>query len=417
MSAARLSLAALLGALTAAPAGAQQAPLALVLRDAPAPIDPAEVRDALADALGAPVALVTGEDDAPSPRLEVTQIEAQLVLRYDSARGRLERTTPAPSDPGEWQVVVALLGASLVRDESEALLSGLAPPAPPPAPEAPRAPSSPRPRPERPHLEVGLDLFPGAGFSSVYGGRERRNFSLGVLGDLYGGLEGYAFGGLLTAGGDVVGVQQSVGVTAAESVDGAQLGVVNVAAREVAGAQIGFINVAGGPVRGLQLGLVNVAESAEAGIGILNFYARGRTQVEVTGDSAGSFRVAVKHGSGPWHTLYSLGVNPFYGETAFLAGIGCGGRATLHELVFLDVDVFTHYTFDTRVQIGVSFITGARVLVGLRPDPAFAVVLGLGLEVHNTSDPTTPLYAPVLGTVLDFDVRLWPTLVLGVQVF
>ena len=215
---------------------------------------------------------------------------------------------------------------------------------------------------------------------------------------------------MFSLGGDVHGVQQSFGFTAAERVDGAQLGLINTSAEGVRGAQIGGVNIAGGPVHGAQIGAINIGESADVGIGLINIYTRGRTHWELTGDSSGFFRMAIKHGSGPWHSVYSVGVNPFYGETALLLGLGFGGRIPLADFAFLDLDAVSHWIVDTRWQIGPTFVTGGRALVGLRPVEDFAIVFGLGFDVHNTADTSTPIYAQVLGTTLADNTRIWPTL-------
>ncbi|MGE3633177.1 MAG: hypothetical protein AB7P00_24985, partial [Sandaracinaceae bacterium] len=184
------------------------------------------------------------------PVLEVIFEDDQIRLRYRDGEHDLERTTDAPAHRRERVTVIALIATNLVRDEAAALLASLEAPAPepaapvepepapePPEPEPPPALADPEPAPvepppepalvqdawtwpERDYLPFGIDLLPGVGFSSVYGGRERRTISLGVLGDLYGGLDGYAFAIFATIGGDVRGVQQSVGFSVAERVEG-----------------------------------------------------------------------------------------------------------------------------------------------------------------------------------------------------
>lgn len=380
------------------------------------------------------------------PVLEVIFEDDQIRLRYRDGEHDLERTTDAPAHRRERVTVIALIATNLVRDEAAALLASLEAPAPepaapvepepapePPEPEPPPALADPEPAPvepppepalvqdawtwpERDYLPFGIDLLPGVGFSSVYGGRERRTISLGVLGDLYGGLDGYAFAIFATIGGDVRGVQQSVGFSVAERVEGAQLGIVNIAAEGVRGLQLGGLNVAGGPVRGVQIGAINIGETADVGVGLINVYTRGQTHLELSGDSGGTFRLAVKHGVGWWHSIYALGVNPFYGETMLMAGLGFGVRAELAEIAFLDVDLSTHYAVDTRFQFGLTLLSSFQILAGIRPIDGFAIVIGLGLNVLYSDDSATPAYTAALNTGLE-DVDLWPSIVLGVQAF
>ena len=276
-------------------------------------------------------------------------------------------------------------------------------------------------------MPVGIDLLPGVGVSSGYGGSERRAFSLGVIADLYGGLDGYAFGGFATLGGDVVGVQQSVGLAVAERVRGVQLGVVGVAlhlegaqlgAFNVSGggegAQIGFVNVAS-VLRGPQVGILNIGDRADVGVGIINIYAQGRTQLEVTGDSGGLLRLAVKHGAGWWHSVYTVASNPFYGEVALMVGLGFGARAEITDALHFDADLMTYYVVDTRWQPGTSFYSRVQLLAGVQVIDALDVVFGVGLDVFFTDVAGTPVYTPALDVRWDMNTTFWPTLILGVQ--
>lgn len=163
--------------------------------------------------------------------------------------------------------------------------------------------------------------------------------------------------------------------------------------------------------------MVNIGETADVGVGLINVYSRGDTHLELTGATTGGFQLALKHGVGWWHSIYSIGVNPFYGDVFMMAGLGFGVRVELAEIAFLDLDLTVHYGWDSRWQFGVTFLNGFRVLAGIRPVEGFAIVFGLGLEVFLTSIPGTPVYTPALETVFPDDTRLWPTIVLGLQAF
>ncbi len=411
-----LATIALVGMLSSPVHAQRSSIIALEVEEHAALGDPESLRSAIEHETAITVRL-TSEGEA---ELRVSTEGASLVVRYRRDEHELVRRTEIPASVEETRTVVALLVASLTADGTRDLLAELR--MPEPVSTAP-VPASAAANVERPELTAGIDFLPFLGTSTQYQGGELRHASLGILGDLYGALDGYALGGIFTLGGRVRGVQQAGLLTYANRLQGAQLSFLNIAGESVDGVQIGAVNVAGGPVRGAQIGFLNIGERADAGIGFLNFYSQGRTDLEVRVDSSGFLRTAVKHGSGPMHSIYGIGTTPFYGDVPLLVGLGIGLRAELDPMVFIDFDADTHYMLIFPVeQRSVNVLGAFHVIVGLQPIPELAIVLGVGYTVHTTSDVTDPLYAfePIVTRFLegsDLAVRGWPDITLGVQLF
>lgn len=181
---------------------------------------------------------------------------------------------------------LALIAANLVRNEAASLLPDLRP-AQPSAPVASAPPPPPPPAPPPCRLkkptEFGFDFAPGAGSSSSPAGRAAtRSFSLGFVGTLSAGLQGFeaSIGANIKSEG-MCGFQGAVGANLVFGpVQGAQAALFNLARGDVHGVQYGIANMGFGSLRGLQAGIANLnLEGIPSGMqgGVLN-YAGGRVR-------------------------------------------------------------------------------------------------------------------------------------------
>lgn len=325
----RAALCALLPLLLAQPVAAQAAPTAPAPPVLPVfiagdvPLDRAVVAEALATMPSLGLVIVAEEPAPAGPSVLVDAAGADVRVRYRRALGaELTRTLTPPAGPSEAAEAVALVIINLVHDETDDLLSLLAPQeagearegaAPPagaeasqavdvqasseqrdareahathePASEAsptqePPAPASGASEPSRHiarptppaaprvssacaeranHGRVGVDLLPMVGMSSYRVTREAvRGFSLNLAGGLSRGLHGVEIGGALN-------VQRSFAC-------GLQIaGAVNVVLGPVQGLQIAPVNVALGRMDGVQIGVVNVARDLRGvQVGVIN---------------------------------------------------------------------------------------------------------------------------------------------------
>lgn len=440
---------------------------------APDAVDPQALRAALERDLGVRVELVSDG----GARVIVDLLRDGVVrLRVRRADGELTRHTDPVADPERAAAAVSLLISNLVRDESGEVLAMLrvevADPAPTePAPTEEPAPVEvapepvevpPAPEPVEPAVErvpFGIDFAPLLGMSTALVGTERRAFSLGVVGALHAGSDGFsgssvldlgvgevrgaqvsgvlslatggvrgvqASGVLSLSGGDVRGLQLGVvdvaagelhglqggvldvagpvegaqlGVlTVAGPVDGAQLGVVNVAAGEVRGAQLGLVNVASGRVHGLQLGLVNVSEDADAAVGLINVHARGRTQLRFGLDTNGYIDANLVHGGRYTHTVVRVAALPFLERPHVALGLGFGARVPVEEILHVDVELTANVLLDEdSAQDGPDMLYEARALVGFAVVDELGLYFGLAYRLHLARDPTdVEVGAPVL---------------------
>lgn len=206
----------------------------------------------------------------------------------------------------------------------------------------------------------------------------------------------------------------------AGSVVGLQAGAANYA-NEVRGVQIGLLNVSSGYVHGLQLGIVNLADGADAGIGLINIYRNGRTQVRVGMDTAGFIAADVIHGSRITHTIYSLGVNPVDGRSSVAFGLGVGARASLSERVHLDFDVLSRVLMTTEGNdVRADGVLEPRIVLGVQLYKAIGAFVGLAYPIRF-SGAEAPLDYSRLTTVLreagvaGAFVDAWPSLSLGIE--
>lgn len=538
-----VALGILVGALSGGDRAQAQAPERLTVHVDPGLVDPEALQRALARDLGIEVSIAT--DAAPGAATLRVALSADGAVRLELAReGRapLTRELDAPAELEERTVVVALIAANLVRDESVEILAML---------RVERAPGdaveeAPIDHPagdeeELAEVPAAIDLAPGAGMSTGFLGRDRRYFSLGLAGAWMGELRGLALSGALDlvlgeasgvqiagalafaervaglqlgggvalglgrahgvqigavtiSGGELHGLQVSavsvvggplagaqvgaVGVVgggseglqvgavtisggalrgaqvaavnvAGGSVEGVQLGAVNVAGGAASGVQIGAVNVSGGGtaglqlgavnvvsgdaegvqlgavnvaagrVRGVQIGVVNVAEDADAGIGLVGIYPRGRSQLRAGGDTTGLLSASFVHGSRITHSIVALSTQPFQARPAFLAGLGFGARATFEEGLHLDVDALAHVVLDDRAgNDGPSMLAELRVLFGARVLDVFGLYAGLSYQLHVRRSPVEGgLGGPLLETAFSPDVHGWPAILGGIELF
>lgn len=238
----------------------------------------------------------------------------RATIVYVSADGRrLERVLDLQRDPVASAEEIALVAASLVRDEPEPVpppepdeASAIdTPPAPPPAarPSTSLTRSSrlagfegattftkpsppPRIDPCNRDIELiplGIDFAPFVGTSSFPRVRETsRAFALNLLGSVGAGLTGFELGFLNVETELACGAQiASIGNIVAGDVTGFELSaVLNVAGGYVTGFQMASVlNVAGDGFAGFQLGAVaNLVSGHVAGFqhaGVLNVAADG----------------------------------------------------------------------------------------------------------------------------------------------
>lgn len=261
-----------LGALFSVPRAHAQAPERLTVHVDPGLVDPDALQRALARDLGVDVVITT--DDAPGSATLRVAVAADGGVRLELTReGRapLARELDAPDELEERTVVVALIAANLVRDESLEILAMLRvqqASEPNTTDEVEEAPID-VPVEEEPLAEVpaAIDLAPGAGMSSGFLGRDRRYFSLGLAGAWMGELTGFALSGAVDlVSGEASGAQVAGALALAERVAGLQLGgAVALGLSRAHGAQIGAVTFSGGEMLGLQLNAVGVIGGRLAG--------------------------------------------------------------------------------------------------------------------------------------------------------
>jgi len=315
--------------------------------------------------------------------------------------------------------------------------------------DAPVAPT------EEPTVTVpfGVDLVPYIGTSSALP-RARRVVSFNLVGGLAGGLDALELGGAFNlhtgdvhglqlagafnfvhgavhggqiagafnvASDELLGLQLGTINVAGDHVEGAQLGVINVTGDGVEGAQVGVINVAGGEVDGLQLGVINVAPKAKAGIGLINVYWEGWTEVDVAITETTLALAGIRHGSEGLYNVYYAGTR-LDRPRDLTVGIGIGGRWLLTPELELSIDVTTFSTAIDGRFTGLHSQTSLRPQIAWRVAEALALWAGPTLNVlatdHDASDVDVPSTAVRLSDVgEDVQVYLWPGFAAGVRLF
>lgn len=402
-------------------------------------IDVERLRAAIARELGAPV---VWQRDAPGGTLVVKQEGDRAILSFDSPDGRHDgRSVALEADAAQTERDIALAAVNVARDQ----VSQFAPPrvsaVVSPSPSSPASPlparETPRPSPcdaSGPHLAVGVDFLPWLGVSTTDRGRSIRNFSLGALGDLSGGVHGVALSGVVSADlGSLCGVQvsgvanlagdssgaQIAGVAnSASNLHGAQIaGVVNVASGDASGAQIGTVNVAAGSMRGVQIGVVNYGRDADFQLGLLNINPGGRFLIDAwSKPEMGLGMVGLKHGGAHYHWIYGIGTRAADPAHAW-AALGVGAHVTPADDVYVDLDAVDYLQLVFRGG-DLTELYELRAVVGYRFFPELSVFAGPSYSVAAQRKPVSvgaPGYASVLTTTSDATLRGWPGIVLGVE--
>jgi hypothetical protein len=418
------------------------------------------LREVLASELGRPVVL---EPDAEGGTLDVQQRGARALVYFETADGqRTGRSLELPTDPEQAAGAIALLAENLMQDPS-AYLTAVDDEAANADAEPSAAPGAATDScPGAAALPVGMDFIPYLGASSTEAGRSSgRNFSFGLVGALYDGVDGVALSGtanidtgsacgvelagaanvtlgsvagLQLAGvanvaGEVRGAQISGTLNIATQTTGLQLGAVDITTGPVHGAQIGVVtfaeetdfslgvvNITSGRVRGLQVGVVNYARDTDFSLGILNIVADGRWHMDAWMlPEAGMLLAAVKHGGDHFHYLYGAGVRPLDADHVWPL-LGVGGHATLGNKLFFDQELITH----TEIAATPNNLIQARLSLGYRFSPHVAGLLGptMNLLVADAEQRTgvAPGYRFELRDTADVTVFAWPGVAVGIQV-
>ncbi|WP_437668691.1 hypothetical protein [Sorangium sp. So ce131] len=236
-----------------------------------------------------------------------------------------------------------------------------------------------------------------------------------------GPVDGAQISTLNVAVGPVAGAQIGVVNVAAGASIGTQISAANVAAGASIGTQIGVVNVAHGKVGGAQIGVINYADESTFSLGVLNFIRKGRFHLDVWGQESGIVMAGLKHGSDHIHNVYGLGVRLAGDRPLATFAVGLGGRISISERVYADIDVLGYGLHDLPSLEPVAAISQARALLGVRLSEDLAI---FGGPTYNLSFAKTDVDAdlsPYGSTTFPFDgvnaMRGWPGATLGVQLF
>lgn len=242
-----------------------------------------------------------------------------------------------------------------------------------------------------------------------------------------GTVEGGQFGFGNISLGSVSGVQVGFANVAQKSLSGAQAGFVNTTAGDSTGFQLGFVNVTSGRARGLMLGMANVSSDADAAIGVLNIYTKGRTQLDVWATDAGLVMVGVEHGGKLFHNIFGIGGSTRSGQGVFAFAYGFGARAFQSQSMFLDVDAVAYGLVsgdETQDNPDFGSIMQLRVPIGFRLESWFALYVSPALNLsvarnHENNALRDPSFYGASVTTKGSDVAssIWPGVTLGARFF
>lgn len=233
-------------------------------------------------------------------------------------------------------------------------------------------------------------------------------------------LNGLQVAGVLNRAGVLVRGGQIAVLNIVEDIVGGQGGVVNIAG-DVTGGQLGVVNVAD-DVAGLQLGVVNVASSVRgAALGLVNIVGDGILAPEVWSDDTSLISVGLKTGSRWSHTMLSAGLQPLGERWIGQTGLTLGGRVSLGESWFVDVDAGCHSLWrDGQLFEGLDLLNKLRLTAGWRLLPHLAVVGGLSANVlvSTVGEEESLTYLPAAARYVILEaprIALWPGAHLGIQ--
>ncbi|MGK3993164.1 LA_2272 family surface repeat-containing protein [Sorangium sp. So ce1024] len=221
------------------------------------------------------------------------------------------------------------------------------------------------------------------------------------------------------AAGESADVHVGLANVAAGASNDVQIGLANVAAGESTGVQIGLLNVSTGAVRGAQIGLVNYADASPFSLGLFNIIRDGRLHIDAWGTESGLAMAGIKHGSDHFHNIYGIGVRVFGDRPLIAYTLGLGGRISLGERAYADLDVLGYSLNEPTSFRPVAVLTQARALLGFRLLPGFAIFGGPSYNVAFGDTPEDARLSPYGSIPLRINdsetQRAWPGVVLGVQ--
>lgn len=242
--------------------------------------------------------------------------------------------------------------------------------------------------------------------------------------------QGALIAGALNLIGDDAQGLQIAGATniSARNTLGAQIsGALNLTRQDMQGLQIAPVNFTGGDVQGLQVGVINIARTSTASIGLIGIYFGGFVQPEFYLSEDGLLLAGIRHGSGNFYNIYSLGTRLFGGPDdlgpAIAASLGFGYRVAINDPIELSFDLTTTSTisetrdwnwkshfnfFKLRPMISVSLLDSVTIFGG----PTLALSLPSDDSTLSAQD-----FALFEGWHLGKDVHLWPGFVLGARFF
>ena len=241
-----------------------------------------------------------------------------------------------------------------------------------------------------------------------------------------GTVQGGQFGFGNVTLGSVDGVQAGFVNVAHGSLSGAQAGLVNTAGGDSQGVQLGLVNVTSGQSRGMMLGAVNVTENADAAVGLVNVYTKGRTQLDVWMTDSALLMVGLEHGGRLFHNIFGAGATTRDEKGVFAFSYGLGVRAHESRSLSVDVDLLGYGLVmqgETGDNPDFGSILQVRVPLGFRLAPDVSLVVGPALNVsvartqdNALSDPSfygarmTSAGSPVTSSI-------WPGVTVGARFF
>jgi hypothetical protein len=497
--------------LCVAPRARAQSDLSLVSRVPADVIDAEQLRAALEAELQVPTVL-RDAPTGPTVQVEAETLHAVRVSFIRAEKAPVERTVDVSAQAEHASGIIVLLASNLVRDEAGELLAQLSAARPKPA-----APSPPPP-PAKPvrqfvnnacadnkltKVPFGADFVPFVGMSMRHGTRAERGFSLNLLGGITGAVRGVELAGVFNldrysmcgvqlagtfnfVGGDVSGVQLSgvniatgslrgaqlseanivgsdlsgaqlgmlnwaggfvdgaqlglaniagdgldgaqLGLAnlSADAVSGAQLGLVNISADAVSGAQLGLVNIASKRVDGAMIGLVNVAEDADAAVGLVNVIWNGRAQIDVWATDAGLIMAGTTQGGRVTHNIYGIGIRPMADSPAFAMTLGIGARLYNTSWLTVDLDALSYGIVHTDPNGGAAEwvnLQQLRVPVSFAPLRGVWLFVAPSVSVSVIDKDSHMQKLALIGSKRvtsddsDTNVRIWGGLSLGLRFF
>jgi hypothetical protein len=173
-------------------------------------------------------------------------------------------------------------------------------------------------------------------------------------------------------------------------------GIANYS-RDTAGIQIsGIINRAG-YASTLQLSLINVADSSGGlCIGLFNFIKNGYHKLEFSAEEIFPFNVSYRSGMKSFHTLVTIGINPFTSNgSTFHYGYGAGSSFGKTGKLLVDIDLTFREVFSKKALSFNNhlFQLYAGIDKPLTPKISIAAGLTYNFLVYNTTQAADARFA------------------------